>query len=100
MNRLNILGLHSLEYPRLKFDLILMYKICHDLSDLQFSDYFSYHKTAYNLRQHSLTIQSLLIAKHDQYRYFFFNRIVNIWNHLPEQIITTSSLFLFKLCLR
>ena len=34
------LGIKSLEYRRLEFDLILMYKISHNLCDLNFSDYF------------------------------------------------------------
>jgi len=67
-----------------------MNKICHNLSDLQLNDYFRH--TSYNLRQHSFTVQSLFNAKHEQYHHFFFIRIVNLWNHLPEEIISASSL--------
>jgi len=77
-----------------------MCKICYNLSNLQFDDYFSFRHTFYNLRQHSFTVQSLFNAKHKQYRHFFFILIVNVWNHLPEEIISASSLSLFKLRLK
>jgi len=67
------------------------------LSDLQFNDYFPFRHTSYNLRQHSFTVQSLFNVKHEQYRHFFFIRIVNVWNRLPEEIVSASSLSLFKL---
>ena len=34
LNRLYLLGIESLEYRRVEFDLILMHKICYHLSDL------------------------------------------------------------------
>ena len=49
-DRLCKLGIKSLEYRRLEFDLILMFKICHNLCDLQFSNYFEYRHCKYNLR--------------------------------------------------
>ena len=39
-----ILDVKSLEYRRVKFDLILTYKICYHLSDLHFDDYFVFRK--------------------------------------------------------
>jgi len=56
---------------------MLMYKICHNLFDLQFNDYFSFHHT-YNLQQHSFIVQSPFNAKHEQYRHFLFVQIVNV----------------------
>ena len=58
-DRLTKLGIKSLEYRRLEFDLILMYKISHNLSDLNFSNYFVFQTCAYNLRRHDFTVQSL-----------------------------------------
>ena len=94
--RLSKLNINSLEYRRLEFDLILMFKICHNLSDLNFCEFFELRKNRYNLRQHSLTVESLFHPKHEQYRYFFFNRIVNIWNNLLESIISAETLPIFK----
>ena len=39
-DRLHKLNLRSLEYRRLEFDLILVYKICNDLIDIAFEDIF------------------------------------------------------------
>ena len=77
-DRLSKVNINSLEYRRLEFDLILMFKICHNLCDLNFYEFFKLRKSRYNLCQHSLTVESLFPSKHEQYRYFFFNRIVNI----------------------
>ena len=95
-DRLSKLNINSLEYRRLEFDLILTFKICHNLCDLNFYEFFKLRKIRYNLRQHSLTVESLFHPKHEQYRYFFFNRIVNIWNNLPESIISAETLPIFK----
>ena len=95
-DRLCKLGIKSLEYRRLEFDLILMYKICHNLCDLQFSNYFEYRHCKYNLRQHEFTVQTIHNAKQDRFRHFF-NRIVSVWNCLSNDLVSASSLSLFKL---
>ena len=71
-----------------------MFKICHNLCDLNFYEFFKLRKSRYNLRQHSVTVESLFHAKHEQYRYryFFCNRIVDIWNNLPESNISAETL--------
>ena len=96
-DRLCKLGIKSLEYRRLEFDLILMFKICHNLCDLQFSNYFEYRHCKYNLRQHEFTVQTIHNAKQDRFRHFFFNRIVSVWNCLSNDLVSASSLSLFKL---
>ena len=88
---LSKLNINSLEYRRLEFDLFLMFKIYHNLCDLNIYEFFKLCKSRYNLRQHSLTVKSLFHPKHEQYRYFFFNRIVNIWNNLPESIVSAET---------
>ena len=97
VDRLTKLGIKSLEYRRLEFDLILMYKISHNLCDLNFSDYFVFQTCDYNLRRHDFTVQSLFHnASHDQFRQFYFNRIVSTWNQLPDVVVSASNLSIFK----
>ena len=70
-----------------------------NLCDLNFYEFFKLRKSRYNLRQHSLTVESLFHPKHKQYHYFFFNRIVNsiiMWNNLRESIISAETLPIFK----
>ena len=35
-------------------------------------------------------------VKHDLRKYFFVNRVVEVWNCLPDYIVNTNSLDLFK----
>jgi len=81
MDRLQKLGIKSLEYSRLEFELILMYKICHNLSDLQFNTYFVLHKANYNLRCHSFMFSHyylMLSMMFTNISCFVFNRIVKV----------------------
>ena len=80
----------------MEYDLVLMFKICHNLCDLNFYEFLKLRKSRYNLYQHSLTVESLFHPKHEQYHYFFFNCIVNMQNNLPESIISTETLPIFK----
>ena len=96
VDRLTKLEIKSLEYRTLEFDLILMYKISHNLCDLNFSDYFVFSTCDYNLRRHDFTVQSLFHnASRDQFRQFYFNRIVSTWNRLPD-VVSASNLSIFK----
>ena len=72
------LNIKSLEYRIVEYDLFLMYKICHNLSDLNFQNFFLYRNSGYNLRQHDWTIQSLTHPKHNQFKNFFTNCIPNV----------------------
>ena len=85
MKQIEIDGLHklnlkSLEYHRVVADLILMYKTCHHLTNLAFSDFFVYH-IVYSLRQHNWMIQSISsTTTHPssqllQYKHFFISDI-------------------------
>ena len=70
-DRLFKLNLKSLEYQRLEFDVILTYKICHCLIDIDFNDFFMCDKANYNLRRHTLVLRCKHKPKHDSFRYFF-----------------------------
>ena len=95
-DHLNKLHLKTLEYCRLANVLILMHKICHNLTNLQFNDYFQYHKTIgnCNLCQHGWILQ-FLSFKLLQFHKFVVNRCLPICNNLPH-IVSASNLFLFK----
>jgi len=70
-DRLYKLNIRSLEYRRTEFDMIYMYKICHGLTDVCFSDFFEYCTSKYDLRRHRLHFKSLVRAKLDCHHYFF-----------------------------
>ena len=95
-DRLEKLGQLSLERRRIFFDLILLYKILNNLSELNFDDYFILVSSGYNLRSHSYQIDCK--AKHDslQWHNSFFARIPSLWNKLPSHIVDSPSLSIFK----
>ena len=73
-----------------------MFKIYYNLSDLQFDDYFIPSKRRHNLRSHKFVIQSKFYTSCDQFRNFFFDRIVGIWNSLSHDLVSATSLQQFK----
>ncbi len=91
--RLTVSRLQSLELRRLIFDLVLTYKILHGLVDVEVSDFFVYSQSG--TRGHDLKLYKPL-CKHDYSKYFFANRVVDIWNFLPNSVVTASSLNVFK----
>lgn len=98
-HRLMILNLESLEHRRLKIDLIYVYKIIHKLVDLEFNNFFQFSPIIkqYHLRRHTLHLISPKLPKTQVRFNFFTHRIINAWNKLPNEIVTSKTLTSFKL---
>ena len=96
--RLNIMGMESLECRRVRFDLILLYKMYNNLIDVNLDNFFQpgLVQNKYNLRRHKCTLVKPPIAKTATRYKFFTYRIINLWNKLPEEVVTSRSLNLFK----
>ena len=77
-----------------------MYKICHNLSDLNFHNFFLYQNSGYNLHQHDWTIQSFTHPKHNQFKNFFTNHMPDVWNKLPQDIVSAPSLSSSTICVK
>ena len=101
-DRLYKLNMESLERRRVVYDLILLYKIINGISYIKFSDYFKFKSSSYNLRRNSLQIISntQLKCTNHLWRNNFFNKSSVIWNELPERIVKSSNLNIFKTRLR
>ena len=99
-DRLFKVNLKSLEERRLMHDLILTFKIVKGLSILKFSDYFVFVSSGYNLRRNSFQIKSIRSFKNTQFSNIFFERVVKIWNCLPDEIVSITNLNIFKLKLK
>ena len=83
--RLNILGLQTLECRRLIHDLTLCYKILNGLCDASVSLRFADSITRGNrLKLIKPTCST------DVRKYFFSSRIVDVWNSLSDDIVTSS----------
>ena len=95
-DRLYKLNLRSLEYRRVSFDLVFMFKIIHNISGLQFSDFLKYRPQNYILRNNINNIETIEHFKTNNWTSSFFPRTVLVWNKLPLNIVSSSSLQLFK----
>ena len=101
-DRLRKLNHKSPEYRRVVADLILMYKICHFLTNLAFTDFFVYRTSEYSLRQHNWTIQSISsttthpLSQLLEHKHFFINRNPTIRNKLAEMMVSAPSVDVFK----
>ena len=98
-HRLEILNLESLEVRRLKADLILFFKILNNLVDLDSTIYITKSDLSnlFNLRRHTHHLKWPTNPKSTIRRNFFTFRIINLWNSLPDNIVTSKSLSEFKL---
>ena len=77
----------------------MVYKILHKLTSLNDDVLLSYHNANYNY--HVLTRGHTLKLKKNAFRLdvarnHFCNRVVSVWNGLPEHVVTAASLTLFK----
>jgi hypothetical protein len=95
-SRLDIFNLDSLECRRIKFDLLMTYKIMHNLVDLPSSEFFTLAPTHYSTRCHSQKLSSRNNYINDIRRFFFSERVTKIWNSLPDYVVYSSSLSIFK----
>ena len=91
--RLNLLGLQTLEYRRLLFDLHVCFLIIRGLIDLSTSEFFTYGLSI--TRGHGYKLmhtQSHINAR----RPFFSVRVIPIWNSLPASVVDALTFPRFK----
>ena len=98
VDRLQILGLQTLEHRRLLADLLMCYKIIHGLAALNFDEFFSFSPNT-TLRGHPYKL-TVPLNKCNRSKYFFSYRIVPIWNNLPVDVVMSKNVFSFKKSLR
>jgi len=82
--RLQYLGLSSLELRRLHLDMIYCNKIVFGVVDLKFSDFFEFSSVTAT-RGHAYKLYKPSCVNSTRSRYFA-KRIVNLWNFLPSSV--------------
>ena len=88
--------LPSLEYRRVRGDLIEVYKICHAIYDPTTTNtLLDFVSSNSRTRDHGYKITKPRYNT-KQFQYFFTNRIINIWNNLPPEAANASSVNSFK----
>ena len=91
--RLKTLKLCTLEERRLRLDLIFLYKILKGEILVTKEKYFEFKTT--NTRGHSMALREQK-SKKDIKKYSFAQRIVKVWNYLPEDIVSARTANSFK----
>ena len=92
--RLKELNLFSLSKRRLRGDLIEVYKIFKGFDNLNVNDYFTVDRTQ-TTRSNGYKIVGKRFTSNEA-KHFFFNRIVNVWNGLPAQVVDSNTIETFK----
>ena len=92
-DRLTSLGLLSLEKRRKIADLVEVYKIVHQKTALKFDHFFDLSNS--KTRGHSLKF-SKKFFRLDCRKFFFSQRVIDVWNNLPGHVTSCSSVSLFK----
>ena len=94
--RLVACELPSLELRRLRADLLLCFKIVHNLIAIDFNDFFELEQSQYNTRGHKFKLRIPKI--HNTLRKNFFSvRILPVWNYLSSEIVSSSCCASFKM---
>jgi hypothetical protein len=94
-DRLRSLKLPSLEYRRLRGDLIEVFKIAHQLYDPTTTSSLLTFSADGLTRGHNFKITKMF-NKSQQFHKFFTNRVITIWNNLPAGAVNAESLNTFK----
>ena len=92
--RLSRLGLYSLEFRRMRGDLIETYKIMKGIDRVDAGRLFPLVGES-STRGHSLKIRGSRFRT-ELRRNFFTQRVVNLWNSLPSEAVEAPSLNIFK----
>ena len=97
-SQLSIIGTHSLEARRLRYQLIILFKMYKSLVNVNINDFFPFVQNK-RTRGHTATI-SAKFAKNNYRRDFFTVSVINFWNKLPQSAIDASSVAEFKSCIK
>ena len=92
--RLRHLKLHSLEVRRLVIDLVWCYKIVFNVVDNCMEEFFSFSNCT-STRGHSYKLYKRQFSTSTR-AHFFSERVINIWNALPADVIDFSSVKKFR----
>ena len=93
-DRLTTLNLPSLQYRRIRGDMITVYKLIHNMFAIDSSDFFTPATTSIT-RGHTLKLFKPSATARLRFD-FLSSRAVDHWNKLPNYIVNASSIDNFK----
>lgn len=93
-DRLTILNMTSLSQRRQKYDMIEVYKIMNGYTDINSSNFFHLRNNS-TLRGHTQHLTSQRCHTNIRQN-FFTQRIISQWNRLPQNLVNSQSIAVFK----
>ena len=93
--RLKKINLPSIEYRQFRGDQIQVFKIARGFYDTASTETIFEFKKDTRLRGHMYKINKRHVNK-SKYKHFFSNRVINKWNSLPQDIVTSKTINEFK----
>ena len=97
--RVEKLNLFSLQYRRFLFDVLLFFfKVLNGYINIDISAFINFYSDydRYCLRDRDNCVLKKNYARTDNFKFSFFNRIVDMWNALPLSSRRASSIYSFK----
>ncbi len=94
-DRLIKLKLPTLSYRRLRGDMIEVYKIMYCYDKNVTNDLCALSENSHNTRGHSKKLEHHRSVT-DIRKYSFNSRVVNHWNHLPDNVINSKNMYSFE----
>ena len=91
--RLENLGITTLTKRRQRGDVIQLYKIIHEIDQFDRSDRFPLVNNQVRGHRYKFFKE---ITKHQFRENFFFNRVANLWNSLPYEVVEAPTVNSFK----
>jgi len=95
--RLKKLHLPTLKFRRIRGDMVEVYKIFSGKYDATVTSWLTdrHLESHYDLRGHRFSLNQSQIC-YDTRKYNFTNRIISIWNGLPDTVISATTVDTFK----
>ena len=96
--KLQQLGLQTLESRRHRSDMVATFKIIKGIDHVDSNKWFNTYGNSARITRMA-SYPDNIIAKHsntDTRRYFFTNRVVNMWNNLPSELKDRRTVHSFK----
>jgi len=89
-----VFKLHSLQCRLIFNDLVLCYTILNGKLDTQLSSVFKFISNS-RTRGHVFRLYKLQ-RNIDSTKYYFTNRVINLWNNLPVNVVSAATVSMFK----
>lgn len=94
VDRLKFLNLPTLTYRRFRGDMIMVYKLLSGLYDSNIACHL-FSPTNFITRGNHLRLFKGHVH-YDLRKFYFGNRIISIWNSLPDSVVNASSVATFE----